>query len=151
MYFYYYLHVELLFLSRSFRFCGCCWAMWSFCALQRFSVGLRSGNWLGPSRTSCVICWETQPWPIPSVLGTAHDRVQIMMIPPHASPLGWCFGDCPHLSSSSKPGKCKLKHNISILISWPRELLSCSSRCSLANIRWAWTRAAPALFWCMLV
>ncbi|KAJ0036111.1 hypothetical protein NQD34_004788 [Periophthalmus magnuspinnatus] len=32
-------------------FWGCCWATWTFNSLQRFSMGLRSGDWLGHSRT----------------------------------------------------------------------------------------------------
>ncbi len=34
--------------SRAVMFWGCRWATWTFNSLQRFSMGLRSGDWLGP-------------------------------------------------------------------------------------------------------
>ncbi|CDQ97075.1 unnamed protein product [Oncorhynchus mykiss] len=37
--------------SRAVMFWGCCWATQTFNSLQRFSMGLRSGDWLGHSRT----------------------------------------------------------------------------------------------------
>ncbi len=37
--------------SRAVMFWGCRWATWTFDSLQRFSMGLRSGDWLGHSRT----------------------------------------------------------------------------------------------------
>ncbi len=59
-------------------FWGCRWATRTFNSLQRFSMGLRSGDWLGHSRTlKCFLrshsfvarvvclgslsCWKTQP------------------------------------------------------------------------------------------
>ncbi len=67
--------------SRSFRFWGCRWATRCFSSLQRCSIGFRSGDWLGHSRTlKCFLwshslvalavclgslsCWKTQPRPI---------------------------------------------------------------------------------------
>ncbi len=67
--------------SRSFMFWGCRWATQSFSSLHRFSIGFRSGDWLGHSRTlKCFLrshsldalavclgslsCWKTQPRPI---------------------------------------------------------------------------------------
>ncbi len=64
--------------SRAVMFWGCRWATWTFNSLQRFSMGLRSGDWLGHSRTlKCFLrshsfvaravclgslsCWKTQP------------------------------------------------------------------------------------------
>ncbi len=64
--------------SRAVMFCGCRWATRTFNSLQRFSMGLRSGDWLGHSRTlKCFLrshsfvaravclgslsCWKTQP------------------------------------------------------------------------------------------
>ena len=64
--------------SRAVMFWGCCWATQTFNSLQRFSMGLRSGDWLGHSRTlKCFLwnhsfvaravclgslpCWKTQP------------------------------------------------------------------------------------------
>ncbi|CDQ68550.1 unnamed protein product [Oncorhynchus mykiss] len=62
-------------------FQGCRWAIRTFSSLQRFSIGFRSGDWLGHSRTlRCFLrshslvalavcfrslsCWKTQPQPI---------------------------------------------------------------------------------------
>ncbi len=64
--------------SRAVMFWGCRWAIWTFNSLQRLSMGLRSGDWLGHSRTlKCFLrshsfiaravclgslsCWKTQP------------------------------------------------------------------------------------------
>ncbi len=64
--------------SRAVMFWGCRWATWTFNSLQRFSMGLRSGDWLDHSRTlKCFLrshsfvaravclgslsCWKTQP------------------------------------------------------------------------------------------
>ncbi len=64
--------------SRAVMFWGCHWATRTFNSLQRFSMGLRSGDWLGHSRTlKCFLrshsfvaravclgslsCWKTQP------------------------------------------------------------------------------------------
>ncbi len=55
--------------SRAVMFWGCRWATRSFNSLQRFSMGLRSGDWLGHSRTlKCflrshsfvarAVCWD---------------------------------------------------------------------------------------------
>ncbi len=46
--------------SRAVMFWGCRWATRTFNSLQRFSMGLRSGDWLGHSRT-LKCCWKTQP------------------------------------------------------------------------------------------
>ncbi|KAK3546229.1 hypothetical protein QTP70_025196, partial [Hemibagrus guttatus] len=68
----------LLISSRAVMFWGCRWATQIFNSLQRFSMGLRSGDWLGHSRTlKCFLrshsfvaravclgslsCWKTQP------------------------------------------------------------------------------------------
>ncbi len=64
--------------SRAVMFWGCRWETQTFNSLQRFSMGLRSGDWLGHSRTlKCFLrshsfvaravclgslsCWKTQP------------------------------------------------------------------------------------------
>ncbi len=64
--------------SRVVMFWGCRWATRTFNSLQRFSMGFRSGDWLGHSRTlKCFLrshsfvaravclgslsCWKTQP------------------------------------------------------------------------------------------
>ncbi len=64
--------------SRAVMFWGCRWATRTFNSLQRFSMGSRSGDWLGHSRTlKCFLrshsfvaravclgslsCWKTQP------------------------------------------------------------------------------------------
>ena len=44
-------HSSIQIFSRSFRFRGCRWATRSFSSVQRFSIGFRSGDWLGHSRT----------------------------------------------------------------------------------------------------
>jgi len=44
-------HSSIQVFSRSFRFWGCRWATQSFSSLHRFSIGFRSGDWLGHSRT----------------------------------------------------------------------------------------------------
>ncbi|CAJ0930495.1 unnamed protein product [Ranitomeya imitator] len=42
--------------SRSFRYRGCRWATLNFSSLQRFSIGIRSGDWLVHSRTlKCIL------------------------------------------------------------------------------------------------
>ena len=45
-------------ISRSFRFRGCRWAIRTFSSLQRFSIGFRSGDWLGHSRTLRCFLWS---------------------------------------------------------------------------------------------
>ncbi len=74
-------HSSIQVFSRSFRFWGCRWATLSFSSLHRFSIGFRSGDWLGHSRTlKCFLpshslvalavclgslsCWKTQLRPI---------------------------------------------------------------------------------------
>ncbi len=62
--------------SRAMMFWGCRWATRTFNSLQRFSMGLRSGDWLGTpgpwnatshsfvARAVCLgslSCWKTQP------------------------------------------------------------------------------------------
>ncbi len=64
--------------SRAVMFWGCRWATQTFNSLQKFAMGLRSGDWLGHSRTlKCFLrshsfvaravclgslsCWKTQP------------------------------------------------------------------------------------------
>ncbi len=64
--------------SRAGMFWGCRWATRTFNSLQKFAMGLRSGDWLGHSRTlKCFLrshsfvaravclgslsCWKTQP------------------------------------------------------------------------------------------
>ncbi|KAK6291199.1 hypothetical protein J4Q44_G00383970 [Coregonus suidteri] len=66
-------------------FRGCHWARQTFSSLQRCSIGFRSGDWLGHSRTlRCFLrshslvdlavcfgslsCWKTQPRPIINAL-----------------------------------------------------------------------------------
>ncbi|CDQ82202.1 unnamed protein product, partial [Oncorhynchus mykiss] len=74
-------HSSIQTFSSYFRFRGCRWAIQTFSSLQRFSIGFRSGDWLGHSRTlRCFLrshslvalavcfgslsCWKTQPRPI---------------------------------------------------------------------------------------
>ena len=76
-------HPSLQILSKSLRFWGCRLATWS--SLHRFSMGFRSGEWLGHSRTlicfflshsfvalavclGSLSCWKTHPRPIFSTL-----------------------------------------------------------------------------------
>ncbi len=71
-------HSSMQISSRAVMFWGCRWATRTFNSLQRFSMGLRSGDWLGHSRTlKCFLrshsfvaravclgslsCWKTQP------------------------------------------------------------------------------------------
>ena len=71
--------------SKFLRFQGCHLATRSFSSLHRFSMGFRSGDWLGHSRTlicfflshsfvalalyfGSLSCWKTHPWPIFSAL-----------------------------------------------------------------------------------
>ena len=44
-------HSSMQISTRAVMFWGCCWATPTFNSLQRFSKGLRSGDWLGHSRT----------------------------------------------------------------------------------------------------
>ncbi len=74
-------HSSLQILSESLRFWGWPLATWTFSSLHRFSMGLRSGDWLGHSRTlmcfflshsfvaltvcfGSLACWNTHPRPI---------------------------------------------------------------------------------------
>ncbi len=74
-------HSSLQILSKSLRFRGWRLATRTFSSLHRFSVGLRSGDWLGHSRTlmcfflshsfvalavcfESLSCWNTHPRPI---------------------------------------------------------------------------------------
>ncbi len=128
--------------SRSFRFWGCCWATWSFSSLHRFSIGFRSGDWLGHSRTlKCFFVMLEDPatthlqysywgkevvgkmsrYMAPSILPSircsrpvpfAEKHPQSMMFPPHASRLGWCSWDCTHPSSSSKHDEWSLYQKV---------------------------------------
>ncbi len=78
-------HSSLQILSKSLRFLGCLMETRTFSSLHRFSMGLRSGDWLGHSRTlmcfflshsfvalavcfGSLSCWKTHPRPIFSVL-----------------------------------------------------------------------------------
>lgn len=71
-------HTSMQISSRAVMFWGCFWATRTFNSLQRFSMGLRSEDWLGHSRTlKCFLwshffitwvvclrslpCWNTQP------------------------------------------------------------------------------------------
>ena len=51
-------HSSIQIFSNSVRFQGCCWAKPSFSSLQRFSIGFRSGDWLGHSRTLIYFFWS---------------------------------------------------------------------------------------------
>ncbi len=74
-------HSSIQVFSRSFRFWGCRLSTRSFSSLHRFSIGFRSGDWLGHSKIlKCFLwrdslvalavclgslsCWKTQPRPI---------------------------------------------------------------------------------------
>ena len=74
-------HSSLQIVSKSLRFKGCHLATRSFSSLHRFSMGFRSGDWLGHSRTliclflshsfvALAVCfgslsfWKTHPRPI---------------------------------------------------------------------------------------
>ena len=71
-------HSSMQITSRAVMLWGCRWATWTFNSLQRFSMGLRSGDSLGHSRTLrcflrshrfvawpvCLVswsCWKTLP------------------------------------------------------------------------------------------
>ena len=78
-------HSSLQILSKSLSFRGCRLATRSFSSLHRFSMGFRSGDWLGHSRSllcfflshsfvalavcfGSLSCWKTHPRPIFSAL-----------------------------------------------------------------------------------
>ena len=78
-------HSSLQILSKSLRFRGCRLATRSFSSLHRYSMGFRSGDWLGHSRTlicfflshsfvalavcfGSLSCWKIHPRPIFSAL-----------------------------------------------------------------------------------
>ncbi len=83
-------HSSLQILSKSLRFWGWRLATQTFSSLHRFSMGLRSGDWLGHSRTlmcfflshyfvalavcfGSLSCWNTHPRPIFNALAlTVH-------------------------------------------------------------------------------
>ncbi len=87
--------------SRSFIFWSCRWATQSFSSLYRFSIGFRSGDWLGHSRNlkfflrshslvalavclGSLSCWKTQPWPIFNAL--TEGRRLLAKIPRYMAP-----------------------------------------------------------------
>ncbi|KAG9463069.1 hypothetical protein GDO78_022510 [Eleutherodactylus coqui] len=78
-------HFSLQIISKSLRFRGCRLATLIFSSLHKFSMGLRSGDWLGHSMTlmcfflihsfvalavcfGSLSCWKTKPRPIFNIL-----------------------------------------------------------------------------------
>ncbi len=65
------------FLSKSLRFRGLRLATRTFSSLHRFSMGLRSGDWLGHSRTLMCFFLSHSLLPWPCVLGHCHAGIPI--------------------------------------------------------------------------
>ncbi len=119
-------HSSMQISSRAVMFWGCRWATRTFNSLQRFSMGLRSGDWLGHSRTLkcppslpgwCVWdhCHAERPSHVSSSMpllmeggfhSKSHDTWPHSFFPLHRSvvlvplqknsPKAWCFH--PHAS-----------------------------------------------------
>jgi len=75
-------HSSIQVFSRSFRFCGCCWATWSFSSLHRFSIGFRSGDQdlemlLTEPLLSCLCCVFGV---IVMLEDTSHDPSSILLL-----------------------------------------------------------------------
>ncbi len=140
--------------SRAVMFWGCRWATRTFNYLQRFSMGLRSGDWLGHSRTlKCFLrshsfvaravclgslsCWKTQPRFIFNAL--ADRRRFSLKISRYMAPFILSF------TQISRPGLFAEKQpQGSILVSSDHMTFSQSSSGSsicyhIANFRRAWT------------
>ncbi len=108
-------HSSIQVFSRSFRFWGCRWATLSFSSLHRFSIGFRSGDWLGHSRTlKCFLpshslvalavclgslsCWKTQLRPIFNALTEGRRslaKISRYMAPSIHPPLNTVQSSCP--------------------------------------------------------
>ncbi len=174
--------------SRAVMFWGCRWATRTFNSLQRFSMGLRSGDWLGHSRTlTCFLrshsfvaravclgslsCWKTQPrfifnaladgrrfslkisrYMAPFILSFtqisrpgpfAEKQPQSMMFPPPCFTVGMVFFGCNSAFFLLQTRQVEFLPKSSILVSSDHmtfsQSSSGSSKCSLANFRWAWT------------
>ncbi len=143
----------------------------TFSSLHRFSMGLRSGDWLGHSRTLMCFFWATPLLPWPCVLGHCHAGIQIhdpFSLPWQASmPWPWWYMSPVHRPFDAVQLSCPLsrkpppKHNVStsmfdsgygvlgVIGSIPpppntasfTQFSSESFRCSLANFRRACTCA----------
>ncbi len=175
--------------SRAVMFWGCRWATRTFNSLQRFSMGLRSGDWLGHSRTlKCFLrshsfvaravclgslsCWKTQPrfifnaladgrrfslkisrYMAPFILSFtqisrpgpfAEKQPQSMMFPPPCFTVGMVFFGCNSVFFLLQTRQVEFLPKSYILVSSDHmtfsQSSSGSSKCSLANFRWAWLK-----------
>ncbi len=116
-------HSSSQILSKSLRFRGWRLATRTFSSLQRFSMGLRSGDWLGHSRTlmcfflshsfvalavcfGSLSCWNTHPRPIFNALAGFNAQALTVHGPVHR-PFDAVQLSCP-LSRKTPP-----KHNVS--------------------------------------
>ena len=98
--------------SRAVMFWHCHWETQTFNSLHKFSMGLRSGHWLGHSRTlkgflrshsfvaravclGSLSCWKTQPCPIFNAL--PNGRRFWLKISRYMAPLilSWTWISCP--------------------------------------------------------
>ncbi len=108
---------------KSLRFRGWCLATRTFSSLHRFSMGLRSGDWLGHSRTlmcfflshafvalavsfGSLSCWNTHPRPIFNALA-GFNALALTVHGPINRPFDVVQLSCP-LSRKAPP-----KHNVS--------------------------------------
>ncbi len=103
--------------------------LWSFSSLHRFSIGFRSGDWLGHSRTlKCFLrshslvtlavclgslsCWKTQPRPIFNALTEGRRLLTkiLLYMAPSILPSIWCSRPVPfaekHAQSMMFPPPC---------------------------------------------
>ncbi len=158
--------------SRAVMFCGCRWATQTFNSLQRFSMGLRSGDWLGHSRTlKCFLrshsfiaravclgslsCWKTQPRFIFNVL--ADGRRFSLKISRYMAPFILSF------TQISRPGPFAEKQPQSMMFPPPcftvgMVIFGCNSAFFLLQTSWVFTKKfyfgfiwpydiLPILFW----
>ncbi len=116
-------HSSLQILSMSLKFRGWRLATRTFSSLHRFSMGFRSGDWLGHSWTlmcfflshsfvalavcfESLSCWKTHPWPIFNALA-GFNALALMVHGPVHRPFDAVQLSCP-LSRKTHP-----KHNVS--------------------------------------
>ena len=106
-------HSSLKILSKSFRFWSWCWASGSFSSLHRSSMGLRSGDWLGPLSTICSSSLATPVLPWPYVQGHCpagrplHDPCSVSWLR-EGGYRPRCYGTWPRPSSPRCRSSCPL-------------------------------------------
>lgn len=121
-------HSSTQIFSRSVRFLGCRRETRSLSSLQRFSIGFRSGDWLGHASTlicflrshslvflavcfGSLSCWKTQPRPIFNAL--TEGRTLFPKISQYTPPVILSLMQC------TRPVPCAEKHPQSMMLPPP--------------------------------